>query len=114
MPLARALDPVALSQEGAIAASSAVWIIPVEYLRGTVWFLLALPAILSLSYSWRKVAFIVALLFAVPISVNILLPNGMTSGLQIAHFTRYFQRTPSSVFQLFGYSNFEHIYVLEY
>ncbi len=91
MPVARFLDPIALSQEqGIVATGSATWVIPIELLRGAVWVVLAVPVVLSLSYNWKRTALIVAILFAVPVSAGLLLSSGMTLGLIVAHFAELF------------------------
>ena len=89
-PLARALDPAALAREQTIAASSAALVFPVEVFRGAFWALLAVPAIVALRFDWKRSALMTGLLFAVPISGNILLATTMTPGLQIAHFAEVF------------------------
>jgi hypothetical protein len=84
LPLATFLDPVGLSQE--LGANLPLWALPFQAIRGTIWVLLAVPAIIALRTGWRKTALIVGLLFAIPMSANLLLPTGMSLGLQVAHF----------------------------
>jgi hypothetical protein len=84
-PLAKALDPVAFAQEQVIASQAASLVFPVELLRGALWALLAVPAILALPFEWRKTGLVVGLLMAVPLSLTLFLASTMTVGLQIAH-----------------------------
>lgn len=88
LPLASILDPVGLSQEQ--AANLPLWLLPFQTIRGAIWVLLAMPAIIALRFGWRKTALTMGLLFAVPISANLLLPIGMSVGLQVAHFVEVF------------------------
>ena len=90
LPLARILDPTALAGEQNIAASSAVLVFPVETVRGALWALLAVPAVMALPFGWKKTALVVGLLFAVPVSGDVLLSTVMAPGLQIAHLAEVF------------------------
>lgn len=88
LPLANFLDPVGLSQE--LGANLPLWTLPFQAIRGAIWILLAIPAIIALRTDWRKTALVMALLFAVPMSANLLLPTGMSVGLLVAHFLEVF------------------------
>lgn len=90
-PLARLLDPLALLQEqSAMGTTAAAWVLPWEGLRGAVWALLGVPAILALPFDRRKTAFTIGLLFATPMSGSILLSTAMSPGLRIAHLVEVF------------------------
>lgn len=89
-PLGRAFDPVAYAQEQSTAAGAATLVFPVELLRGALWSLLALPAILALPFSWKKTGLIVGLLMAVPLSMTLFMGTTMAIGLQVAHAAEIF------------------------
>jgi hypothetical protein len=86
MPLGKALDPVAYTQEqSSIASNTASLVFPIELLRGALWALFAVPAIIALPFGWKKTGVIVGLLMAVPLALSQFLSTTMTIGLQIAH-----------------------------
>jgi hypothetical protein len=87
-PLANAFDSSGLIIEQSSFGQAVAWILPFEAFRGIIWTILGVPAILSLQSGRRKTAIIMALLFAVPISLNMLLPTSSIGslGLQMAHF----------------------------
>jgi hypothetical protein len=84
-PLGRALDPVAYAQEQATASTSAALVFPIELLRGALWALLAVPAILALRFGWKKTGLVIGLLMAVPLAMTQFLATSMAAGLQVAH-----------------------------
>jgi len=84
-PLGRALDPVAYAQEQATASTAAALVFPIELLRGGLWALLAVPAILALRFGWKKTGLVIGLLMAVPLSLTQFLATTMAVGLQVAH-----------------------------
>lgn len=84
-PLGRALDPVAYAQEQATASTAAALVFPIELLRGALWALLAVPAILALRFGWKKTGLVIGLLMAVPLSLTLFLATTMAVGLQVAH-----------------------------
>lgn len=84
MPLGKALDPVAYAQEQSIAANASSLVFPIELLRGALWALFAVPAIIALPFGWKKTGIIVGLLMAVPLALSQFLST-MTIGLQMAH-----------------------------
>lgn len=88
LPLAALLDPAGLAQEQ--AANLPLWTLPFQTIRGAIWILIGVPAIIALGAGWRKTAMTIGLLFAVPMSANLLLPIGMSNGLVIAHFLEVF------------------------
>jgi len=90
IPIAKALDPVSLAQEQTAASMAAGLVFPIELLRGALWALLAVPAILVLPFGWKKTAVMVGLLMAVPLSITLFLTTSMTAGLQVAHFVELF------------------------
>ncbi len=86
MPLGKALDPVAYTQEqSSIASNTASLVFPIELLRGALWALFAVPAILALPFGWKKTGLIIGLLMAVPLALSQFLSTTMTIGLQMAH-----------------------------
>jgi len=89
-PLGRALDPVAFAQEQATASTAAALVFPIELLRGALWALLAVPAILGLTFGWKKTGLVVGLLMAVPLSMTQFLATTMVVGLQVAHASEIF------------------------
>jgi len=89
-PIAKALDPVAFAAEqGAASSAAAFWVLPLEYVGGMLWVVLAVPVILAVTTVWKKTALVVGLLFAVPVSCSMLL-SGMSIGLTVAHATELF------------------------
>jgi len=84
MPLGKALDPAAYTQEQSIAANASSLVFPTELLRGALWALFAVPAIMALPFGWKKTGIIVGLLMAVPVALSQSLST-MTIGLQMAH-----------------------------
>jgi hypothetical protein len=85
MPLAMLLDPVALASEQSIAASAAALVFPIELIRGALWALLAVPAIVALSFDWKKTGLVIGLLMAVPLTLSQFMSTTETIGLQLAH-----------------------------
>jgi len=85
MPLGRALDPEAYAQEQRIASNASSIVFPIELLRGALWALFAVPAIIALPFGWKKTGVIIGLLMAVPLALSQFLSTAMTIGLQIAH-----------------------------
>ena len=86
MPLGKALDPLAYAQEqSSVASSTASLVFPIELLRGALWALFAVPAVLALPFGWKKTAVTIGLLMAVPLVLSQFLSTSMTIGLQIAH-----------------------------
>lgn len=85
MPLGKALDPVAYAQEQSIASNASSLVLPIELLRGALWALFAVPAIMALPFGWKKTGVIVGLLMAVPLALSQFLSTTMTIGLQMAH-----------------------------
>jgi hypothetical protein len=85
MPLGKALDPLAYAQEQSIASNASSLVFPTELLRGALWALFAVPAIIALPFGWKKTGIIVGLLMAVPLALSQFLGTTMTIGLQIAH-----------------------------
>jgi hypothetical protein len=85
MPLGKALDPVAFAQEQSTASTAAALVFPVELIRGALWVLLAVPAIIALPFGWKKTGVIMGLLLAVPLILTQFLATTMTFGLQNAH-----------------------------
>jgi hypothetical protein len=85
MPLGKALDPAAYAQEQATAANAAALVFPIELLRGALWALFAVPAIIALPFGWKKTGVIIGLLMAVPLALVQFLSTTMTIGLQMAH-----------------------------
>ena len=84
-PLGKAIDPTGYASEQAIASTAAGLVLPVELLRGALWSLLAIPAILDLPFAWRKTGVLVGLLLAVPLALTQFLATSMPVGLQVAH-----------------------------
>jgi len=89
-PLGNLLDPVAMAKEQSIASSAALLVFPVEFIRGALLVLLAVPAVVALPYGWKETAMVVGLLMAVPVSGDLFLTTSMTFGLQVAHFAEVF------------------------
>lgn len=85
MPLGKALDQVAYAQEQSIASNASSLVFPIELLRGALWALFAVPAIIALPFGWKKTGVIVGLLMAVPLALSQFLSTATTIGLQIAH-----------------------------
>ncbi len=85
MPLGKALAPTAFAQEQSTASAVGALVFPVELIRGALWALLAVPAIMALPFGWKKTGVIVGLLLAVPLALTQFLATSMTVGLQIAH-----------------------------
>jgi hypothetical protein len=91
IPLARLLDPVALAAEqSAVPVSVAALIFPLEAIRGVIWVLIGVPAIIAVPFGWRKTAVITGLLFAVPMSGSIGLSTAIAPGLVPAHLVEVF------------------------
>jgi len=79
-------DPIAYTQEqSSVASSTASLVFPIELLRGALWALFAVSAILALPFGWKKTAVTIGLLMAVPVVLSQFLSTTMTIGLQIAH-----------------------------
>ena len=89
-PLGKALDPAGYASEQATASSAAALVFPVELIRGALWALLAIPAILSLPFDWKKTGLIVGLLMAVPLTMVLFQTNSMSIGLQVGHAAEIF------------------------
>lgn len=89
-PLARFLDPSGLAAEQSATASSAALVFPIEIVRGALWAILAVPAIITLRFGWKKTALVTGLLLAVPLSATLMLAGTMALGLQIAHLAGIF------------------------
>jgi len=85
MPLGKALDPVAYTQEQSIASNASSLVFPIELLRGALWALFAVPAIIALSFGWKKTGVTIGLLMAIPLALFQFLSTTTTIGLQIAH-----------------------------
>ena len=85
MPIARLLDPVAFASEQSIASSAASLVFPIELIRGALWSLLAVPAVIALTFGWKKTGLFIGLLMAVPLTLSQFLSRSETVGLQIAH-----------------------------
>jgi len=90
MPLANALNPKALVAEQSVVASSPGLIFPLEMLRGTLWAILAVPAVAALRFGWKKTGPVVGLLFALPMSGSVLMSTTTPPGLQVAHLVEVF------------------------
>jgi len=85
MPLAKTLDPVAYAQEQSIASNATSLVFPVELIRGALWALFAVPAIMALPFEWKKTGVITGLLMAVPLALVQYLSTAMTTGLLVSH-----------------------------
>jgi hypothetical protein len=85
MPLGKALDPVAYTQEQSIASNASSLVFPIELLRGALWALFAVPAIIALSFGWKKTGVTIGLLMAIPLALFQFVSTTTTIGLQIAH-----------------------------
>ena len=85
-PIAYMLAPAALAAEqGAIPPSAAALVLTTEMVRGMLWTLLAVPAVLALPFGWRKTGAMLGLLFAIPVSGSIFLSTAIAPGLIPAH-----------------------------
>jgi hypothetical protein len=89
-PLGKALDPAGYASEQATASSAAALVFPVELLRGALWAILGVPAILALPFDWKKTGLVVGLLMAVPLTMVLFQTNSMSIGLQVAHAAEIF------------------------
>ncbi len=89
LPLAALLDPVGLAREQACQPAVVAPPVPDQY-EGQSGHSSGVPAIIALGAGWRRTAMIIGLIFAVPMSANLLLPTGMSNGLLIAHFLEVF------------------------
>jgi len=85
MPLAKFLDPAALASEQSIASSAASLVFPIELIRGALWALFAVPAVIALPFGWKKTGLVIGLLMAVPLTLSQFLSTTESVGLQIAH-----------------------------
>jgi hypothetical protein len=86
-PLARAVDSAAYAAEqAAVPTSGAALVFPIEYLRGVLFAVFTVPAVMALPYSWRKTGAFVALLIGLPESALILLSTTLAPGLVPPHF----------------------------
>jgi hypothetical protein len=83
LPLARALAPAAL--EASASPELPAWVLPFQMVRALLWTALALPVIRMTEGPWWETGLLVALLFAVLMGSNLLLPNEMPAGLRWAH-----------------------------
>lgn len=84
LPLAGWLDPAGLAAYGELAMPE--WLLAFQAARGAIWALLAVPLIRATGGA----GIAVALLFAVPMSGNLLLAAEMSAGLRAAHLTEVF------------------------
>jgi hypothetical protein len=85
MPLATSLDSSALASEQSIASGASSLVIPIEFIRGALWALFAVPAVIALPFGWKKTGLVIGLLMAVPLTFSQFLSTTETIGLQIAH-----------------------------
>jgi hypothetical protein len=83
LPLAGALDPAAL--QAYASPDLPPWVLPFQMLRALLWTALALPLIRMMKGGWWETGFVVALVFAVLMGSNLLMPADMPTGLQLAH-----------------------------
>jgi hypothetical protein len=83
LPLARALDPVAL--QASTSPDLPSWVLPFQMARALLWTILTLPVIRMMKGNWRETGLIVALLFSVLMGSSLLLPTDMSTELQVAH-----------------------------
>ncbi len=78
-------DPGSFFAQMRKVAAETPWMIPVQYLRGLLWVLLALPVIRMMRGRWWEAGLAVSLLFTVP-SLYLLLPNPlMPEAVRLAH-----------------------------
>ena len=89
-PLGKAFDSTGYASEQATASSAAALVFPIELLRGALWALFAVPAILALPFGWKKTGVVVCLLMAIPLTMTLFLGNSMSIGLQVAHAAEIF------------------------
>lgn len=83
LPLADALDPAAL--QASASPNLPAWVLPFQMFRALLWMALTLPVIRMMKGSWWETGLVVALLFSVLMGSNLLMPTGMSHGLQLAH-----------------------------
>lgn len=78
-------DPGTFFAQMRKVAAETPWMLPVQYLRGLLWVLLALPVIRMMRGRWWEAGLAVSLLFTVP-SLYLLLPNPMMpEAVRLAH-----------------------------
>ena len=85
MPLGTLLDPIAFTSEQNIASNASALVFPIELIRGALWTLFAVPAIIALPFDWKKTGLVIGLLMTVPLTLSQFLSTTETIGLQIAH-----------------------------
>ena len=83
LPLAGALDPTAL--QSSTDTDLPTWVLPFQMLRALIWTALTLPIIRMMKGGWWETGLIVALLYSVLMGSSLLMPTGMSTGLQLAH-----------------------------
>ncbi len=88
LPLARALDPAGL--QASASTDLPPWVLPFQMVRALLWTVLALPVIRMMKGSWWETGLVVALLFSILMGSNLLMPTGMSTGLQLAHLIEVF------------------------
>jgi hypothetical protein len=90
-PIAKTLDLSGfLLEKEMINPNRVMLVFPIEIIRGVLWALVSIPAIRSLNFGLKKTAIILSLLFSVPMSVSLLLPTSMSTGIVIAHIIELF------------------------
>jgi len=83
IPLAGYLDPVGLAKEQSINLPA--WTLPFQAIHGVIWVALTIPMMKMLRVEWKRTALLVAALYGILSVGNLLVPTGMSPGLQAAH-----------------------------
>jgi hypothetical protein len=92
------IDPGSFFAQMGTVLRDTPWLIPFQILRAMLWTALALPVIRMMKGPWQETALVIALVFAVVMNAQLLLPNPyMPEAVRMAHLAE----TASSNF-IFG------------
>jgi hypothetical protein len=81
-------DPGSFLTQMRSVATQTPWLIPFQILRAMLWVVIALPVIRMMKGRWQTTALALALLFAVVMNAQLLLPNPfMPEAVRMAHMT---------------------------
>lgn len=83
LPLAKALDPIALSNYSNL--DMPVWVLPFQGFRAMLWLFLVMPLLLQLKGTKLHLVFVIGLVMACWMGSNLLAATTMPVGLQFAH-----------------------------
>lgn len=82
-PLASSLDPVGLETE--LSTNLPAWTLPFQALHGMIWIALTIPMIRIPRVDWKRTALLIASVYGILSAGNLIIPTGMSPGLQAAH-----------------------------